>query len=261
MRTKQSHLLQLLWRNVQKLWAWSWGVWSVCRGEVRESILRYRAVPQKTCTEGRKCWGQTWTFSLLCSAASDVKWSVFLQCKTTSSTKTSCSKSGSFLAFIRTKEAEQTQWLVVQEMQRPSAERCSRKAEGLIEPKPEKQPQKMVYIKVLGYQIRFISISWTKRKPSCLTWPLLPNSTNIYSLEETILVRKPFCHNPPSPKAQTRGLWAIFLTPVTFWTAAICSTCPTALQVHVGETELDLAETNCTSGVKPTRPEEAQPSW
>lgn len=36
---------------------------------------------------------------------------------------------------------------------------------------------------------------------------------------------------------------------------------PTALQVHAGKSELDLAETNCTSGIKLTRPEEAQPSW
>lgn len=115
---------------MERLRAWSWGVWSLCRGEGREPIPMYRAVPQKMCTEGGKCWQQTWTFSLLRSAASDVKWSIFLRCKRTSSTKTSCPKSGSFLALTRTKKAEQTEWSVVQEMQRPSAERCSGKAEG-----------------------------------------------------------------------------------------------------------------------------------
>lgn len=34
----------------------------------------------------------------------------------------SCPKSGSSLAFIRAKKPEQTQWLEVQEMHRPSAE-------------------------------------------------------------------------------------------------------------------------------------------
>lgn len=193
-------------------------VFGACTGESQGINTHVQRSSSKKCSEEERARDKREHLVFCVQQLQIVKLSIFLRCKRTSSTKTSCPKSGSFLAFIRNKRAEQTQWLVVQEMHRPSAKICSRKAEGLIERKPEMRPQKKGLHQSSGISDMFYKYSLgKKKKPSHLTWPLLPNSTNICSLEETILARKLFCHNPPSPKAQTRRLWAIFHGPVALW--------------------------------------------